>query len=312
MSEYLVTGGAGFIGSNLSRYLLASGKSVRVLDSFATGRAENLAGVESELDLIEGDVRDTDAVERAVRGIRYVCHLAALPSVARSVKDPLEADAVNIRGTINLLVAARDSGVERFVYSSSSSVYGDTPELPKHEAMRPAPLSPYAIQKLTGEHYTRVFHKLYGFRTYALRYFNVFGPRQNPGSDYAAVIPSFVTRVLSGEPPRIYGDGLQTRDFTYVDDVVRANVCCCETNADGGGIYNVACGSRISVLDLAHAVIGLVGASGMQPVHEDPQPGDVRDSQADSSRAQAELGWAPQVAFEEGLKKTVEWFRQHG
>lgn len=305
----LVTGGAGFIGSHVARFFAArDGCSVRVLDNLATGNRQNLVGLESDIEFVEGDIRDATAVAAAVDGVRYVLHLAALPSVPRSVADPVLANAANVVGTLNLLVAARDAGVERFVFSSSSSVYGDTPELPKREDMGTQPLSPYAVQKLTGEHYCRIFHSLYGLGTVALRYFNVFGPRQNLKSQYAAVIPLFVKALRIGQSPIIHGDGGQTRDFTFVEDVVRANAAACEAGSRAcGGVFNVACGRRISINELAERLNDIMGAD-CAAVHDDPAPGDVRDSQADISRAKETLGWAPTVSFDEGLARTIAWY----
>ena len=308
-SEFLVTGGGGFIGSNTVHTLVASGRSVRVLDNFSTGRRENLASVASKIDLVDGDLCQDDALKKAVAGVRYILHFAALPSVIRSVEDPRSTNHVNVTGTLNLLIAARDAGVERVVFSSSSSVYGNTATLPKRENMLPEPLSPYALSKLAGEHYGRMFHDLYGLRTFSLRYFNVFGPRQNPKSDYAAVIPLFVDALMHDRAPVIYGDGEQTRDFTYVDDVVAANLCCCHApDSASGGVYNVAWGRRTSVNELARTIASVLGKK-IEPVHKPARAGDVRDSQADSTRARELLGWKPGVTFEEGLKRTVEWFR---
>jgi nucleoside-diphosphate-sugar epimerase len=240
--------------------------------------------------------------------VRNVLHIAALPSVIRSVENPEETNDVNVGGTLSLLVAARDAGVKRFVFSSSSSVYGDTQVLPKQEDMKPMPLSPYAAQKLMGEHYCRLFHDLYGLETFALRYFNVFGPRQNPASQYAAVIPLFIDALKNGRAPVIYGDGGQTRDFTYVDDVVEANILCCAAPAGAaGGVYNVARGDRVSVNGLAEALMAIMGRN-IEPVHEAARPGDVRDSQADSTRARELLDWKPGTTFEEGLRRTVGFF----
>lgn len=306
--DYLVTGGAGFIGSNVVRRLVEDGASVRVLDNLATGRRENLRDLAGRFELMEGDIRDAGAVARAVEGVRHVLHLAALPSVVRSIEDPLTSNQVNACGTLRLLLACRDAGVERFVFSSSSSVYGDTPTLPKREDMTPMPLSPYAVQKLTGEHYCRIFFSLYGLKTFCLRYFNVFGPRQNPKSQYAAVIPLFIEAAREGRAPTIYGDGGQTRDFTYVDDVVAANRLCCRAPAEAaGGVYNVACGTRTSVLELARVIMGIMGRK-LDPRHEAARPGDVRDSQGDSTRARTLLGWEPQTDLETGLRRTVEFF----
>ncbi|HMO03237.1 MAG TPA: SDR family oxidoreductase [Kiritimatiellia bacterium] len=307
---YLVTGGAGFIGSNFVHRLAAEGRPVRVLDNFFSGRRENLAGLEDRIELIEGDLRDRATVARAVKDVRFVIHFGAMPSVIRSVEDPWSANDVNINGTLNLLLAARDAGVDRVVFSSSSSVYGNTPVLPKHEDMTPTPLSPYALHKLAGEHYLRMFHNLYGLKTYSLRYFNVFGPRQNPKSDYAAVIPLFINAVLNDRAPILHGDGGQTRDFTYVDDIVAANLACCDApEAAAGGVYNVAWGNRISIKELALLIARILGKN-IEPKHEPARAGDVRDSQADSSRAKAMIGWEPKVTFEEGLRRTIAWYQR--
>ncbi len=311
MPDYLVTGGAGFIGSNLVHRLVREGRSVRVLDNFATGRRENLAGLENKIDLREGDLRDAGFVRDTVNGAKNVIHFGALPSVQRSVEDPLTSNEVNVTGTLNLLIASRDAKVERFVFSSSSSVYGDTPTLPKREDMIPQPLSPYALSKLTGEHYCRIFHRLYGLQTFALRYFNVFGPRQNPKSQYAAVIPLFISALSRGEPCTVNGDGGQTRDFTFVDDVVEANLRCCTAPASAaGGVFNVAWGNRTSLLELIAMLSKIIGVN-IPSVHRPSRAGDVRDSQADSSRAQTQLGWTPAVTFEEGLRRTVAWLQEH-
>ena len=304
----LVTGGGGFIGSNLVRLLLREGVEVRVLDDFSTGNRKNLADLGASIDVIEGDLRDARAVERAVKGVQTIFHLAALPSVARSVEDPYTSNDVNVTGTLRLLLAARDHQVERFVFSSSSSVYGDTPVLPKREDMTPMPLSPYALQKLTGEHYCRLFLRLYGLRAYPLRYFNVYGPRQNPRSQYAAVIPLFVEAIRAGQSPVIYGDGGQTRDFTFVEDVARANFLCSSAPAEAAGQpMNVGCGGRISIRELAERLVAIMGSS-VKPVYKPPRAGDVRDSQADTSRARENIGWIPRAQLDEGLRRTVEWF----
>jgi len=306
--DYLVTGGAGFIGSNIVRHLVGEGASVRVLDDLSTGKLENIAELGNSIDFVEGDIRNTGAVQQAVSGVTNVLHVAALPSVPRSVEDPVTSNEVNVLGTLSLLVSSRDAGVRSFVFSSSSSVYGDTEELPKREDMIPNPLSPYAVQKLTGEHYCRVFRGLYGLRTFALRYFNVFGPRQDPQSQYAAVIPKFIDAIGKDEPPTIHGDGGQTRDFTYVDNIVAANISCCDAPDEAAGtVYNAARGDRISVNELAMLIMKRMGKN-IEPVHVESRPGDVRDSQADSSRAARALGWSAQVQFEEGLGKTVEYF----
>lgn len=310
---YLVTGGAGFIGSNLARALLDSGHRVRVLDNFLTGRRENLAGLRERFgaafELVEGDIRDQAAVRAAARGADYILHQGALPSVPRSVADPVLTNDINVGGTLSVLLAARDEKVKRVVFAASSSAYGDTPELPKRETMTPHPKSPYAAQKLMGEHYMRVFFELFGVETVSLRYFNVFGPRQDPKSTYAAVIPRFISAVLSGVPPVIYGDGRQTRDFTYIDNVVRANLLACEAPREAcGKVYNIACGERVSLLDILEILYRLAGRR-VPPVFEPPRPGDVRDSLADISRAREALGYEPAVPFAEGLEKTVAFFR---
>ncbi len=307
-AEYLVTGGAGFIGSNTVRYLLARGVRVRVLDDFSTGRRENLTGIEKDIEQIEGDIRDPAAARAAAQGVRFVLHMAAIPSVPRSISDPLTTSNVNIMGTLNMLLAARDAGVERFVLSSSSSVYGDTPVLPKHERMDPSPMSPYALSKLANEHQCRLFHELYGFKTYALRYFNVYGPRQNPKSQYAAVVPIFVEALRNGRAPTIYGDGEQTRDFTYVENVIEANLACCSAPDEAiGRVFNVGCGGRMTVNKLA-ASLGRALGSTIAPRFDAPRQGEVRDSQADISLAAKLLGWKPRIGVDEGLRKTVEWY----
>lgn len=310
---YLVTGGAGFIGSNLTEALLRRGARVRVFDNFLTGRRENLAGfAESYRDafeLVEGDLRDLDAVRASMAGVTFVLHQGALPSVPRSVADPVLSNAINVDGTLNVLVAARDAGVRRVVFAASSSAYGDTPELPKRESMTPNPLSPYAAQKLAGEHYLRIFHSVYGLETVALRYFNVFGPRQDPKSTYAAVIPAFVTAVLSGIPPVVHGDGGQTRDFTFVENVIQANLAACEAPAEAcGKVFNIACGERVSLLDILESIYGLAGKR-VAPRFDPPRAGDVRDSLADISLARRLLGYDPKVRFAEGLARAMEYYR---
>jgi UDP-glucose 4-epimerase len=300
----LVTGGAGFIGSHLVRRLVRDGDRVRVLDNLSTGRRENLAIVTCDIDLLEGDVRDPDAVARAMRGVDLIYHQAAVPSVPRSVADPRTTMEVGVTGTLNVLLAARDAGVRRVVYASSSSVYGDTPTMPKREHMAPRPLSPYAISKLTGEQLCGTFTRLYGLETVALRYFNVFGPLQDPDSAYAAVIPRFIAAVRSGHRPTVFGDGEQTRDFTYVDNVVEANLAAATVAGAAGGVYNIASGRSIGL----NRTLALVGELLGRPVtadYVDPRPGDIRHSLADITSARTVLGYEPLVSFEDGLARTV-------
>ena len=307
MARFLVTGGAGFIGSNLARALVARGDEVRVFDTFLTGRRENLADL-PDVEVVEGDVRDLDALRAAMRGVERVLHQAALPSVARSLLDPLASNAANVTGTLNVLVAARDAGVRRVVCASSSSVYGDTPTMPKVETMTPSPLSPYAVSKLSGEHYCAVFTRLFGVEAVALRYFNVFGPYQDPSSDYAAVIPKFIAILARGERPMIHGDGTQSRDFTFIDNVVQANLKAAEAPNVGGEVFNVACGARYSLLDLIAALNRIMRTS-IEPDFGEPRKGDVKHSLADIEKGRHLLGYEPSVTFEEGLERTVAWLR---
>ena len=308
MATYLITGGAGFIGSNIVAELVRRGERVRVLDNFATGRRENIAPYLSQVELIEGDLRHPETVREAVGGVDYVLHQGALPSVQRSIEDPLATNEVNAQGTLSLLIAARDAGVKRVVYASSSSIYGDSPTLPKAETMKPAPKSPYAASKLAGEHYCQVFHQVYGLETVCLRYFNVFGPNQDPTSEYSAVIPKFITAMLVGERPVIYGDGLQSRDFTFVVNVVEANLLAVDAEDAAGKVFNVACGKRYNLLELVEALNRILDTR-LTPMHAPPRPGDVRHSQADVSKARSILGYRVEVAFEEGLKRAVEWYK---
>jgi UDP-glucose 4-epimerase len=309
---YLVTGGAGFIGSHIAERLLADGHLVRVFDNLSSGKEENLSGLtgaSDRLELVRGDVRNPDQVRNAMREVEIVFHEAALGSVPRSVDDPVTTHQSNMTGTLNVLLAARDAGVRRLVYASSSSVYGVTPELPKKEDMTPQPLSPYALSKLAGEQYCSVFNHVYGFEAVGLRYFNIFGPRQDPESQYAAVIPKFVTAMLNGERPVVYGDGMQSRDFTYVDNVVEANLLASEAEGIAGQAFNVACGGRYTLLDLLGRLKKIVGSE-IEPVHDAARAGDVRDSQASIEEAQRSFGYRVVVGFEEGLRRTVEWYRK--
>ena len=306
--RFLVTGGAGFIGSNLVSALVRRGDAVTVLDDFSTGKRANLADVADRVTVIEGSITDLPTVQRATAGAEFVLHQAALASVQRSVDDPVASNRVNVDGTLNVLVAARDAGVRRVVYAASSSAYGDTEELPKHEGMPTRPLSPYALQKWVGEEYCRVFSALYGLDTIALRYFNVFGPRQDPQSHYAAVIPIFVTKLLAHTAPTIYGDGEQSRDFTYIDNVVAANLQACEGDAKGGQVVNIACGERYTLNELCRSLATLIGVD-LRPQYAPPRTGDVRHSMADVGRAAALLGWRAEVDFRTGLERTVAWYR---
>jgi nucleoside-diphosphate-sugar epimerase len=306
MSVYLVTGGSGFIGSHIVDALVSRGHVARVLDNFSTGKRGNLRSSIGQIELIEGDIRDPGAVRKAVTGVDYVLHQAALPSVPRSIKDPLATHEANATGTLNVLAASQEAGVKRVVYASSSSVYGDTRELPKREEMTPRPLSPYAASKLAGEVYCRAFCHSYGLETVCLRYFNVFGPRQDPESQYAAVIPRFICALLDGADVCIYGDGEQTRDFTYVGNVVQANLLAATAPQAAGRAYNIACGERTSLLSLLRLLGELTGRT-PNPVFEEARPGDVRDSLADVREAETRLGYAVSTSLEEGLRRTVRW-----
>jgi nucleoside-diphosphate-sugar epimerase len=307
VKRYLVTGGAGFIGSNLVEELLRRGQCVRVLDNFSTGKRENLASWKRDIEVMEGDVRSYHIVHEAMRGVDYVLHQAALPSVPRSIADPITTHEVNTNGTLNVLNAAKDLGVKKVVFASSSSIYGNSEELPKHEGMMPNPLSPYAVSKLTGEKYMQVFHLLYGLETVALRYFNVFGPRQDPSSQYAAVIPRFITSMRDGLRPVIFGDGEQSRDFTFVANVVDANLRACAVEGIGGEVMNTACHERITLNGLVRDINALLGSE-VAPVHDPPRLGDVRHSFAAIDHARRILGYEPIVPFIDGLKMTVDYF----
>jgi UDP-glucose 4-epimerase len=309
MSErlYLVTGGAGFIGSHIVERLVQDGHRVRVLDNLSTGKVANLETMAGQIEMVLGDVGDASTVKRAMEGVHVAFHEAALGSVPRSVEDPISTHRSNVDGTMNVLLAARDAGVRRVVYASSSSVYGETPELPKREEMPPEPLSPYALSKLVGEYYCSVFHRVYGVEAVSLRYFNIFGPRQDPNSQYSAVIPRFLTALIEGRPLVVYGDGRQTRDFTYVENVVEANLLAAEAEGAAGGVFNIACGGRYSLMELLAKLAELTGRQ-PSPIHEPSRAGDVRDSQASIERTRAGLGYRVSVGFEEGLRRTVEWY----
>lgn len=308
MALYLVTGGAGFIGSSLAEELLAKGERVRILDDFSTGRRSNVEGLRGNVEIIEGSIVDGEVVARAMKGVEVVFHQAAIPSVARSVENPPASMLANVQGTTMVLEAARHEGVRRVVFAASSSAYGDTPTLPKVETMMPAPLSPYAVSKLTCEQLHTVFSSLYGLETLSLRYFNVFGPRQDPTSQYAAVIPNFITAALEGKRPVVFGDGEQTRDFCYIDNTVAANLLGASTKTKlTGQVVNIACGERISLNQLL-AYIGEEAGRPLDPIYEPPRPGDVRDSLASIEAARALIGYEPKVRVREGLERTYAAF----
>jgi nucleoside-diphosphate-sugar epimerase len=305
--RYLVTGGTGFIGSNIVDELVRRGHSVVVLDNLSSGKESNLAGVRDKIQFIRGSITDLDQVRAACQGADYVLHLAARTSVPRSVMEPLETNAVNVDGTLNVLVAARDAKVRRVVFAGSSSVYGETPTLPKMESMMPAPISPYGVSKLTGEIYGQVFQRVYGLEFVSLRFFNVFGPRQDPGSPYSGVLSLFNTAVLEGTPPTIYGDGEQSRDFTYVANVVEANLLACEAKAAAGLVFNVGTGNCYT-LNQTLQLLARISGKPVQAKYAPPREGDIRDSQASIALAQEKLGYNPRVGFEEGLQHTWEWY----
>lgn len=314
MAHFLVTGGGGFIGSNLVQALLKRGDKTRVLDNFSTGHRENLnfpdlpADLVANLEVMEGDIGDMATCRKATDGVDHVLHQAAIPSVPRSVALPVESNIANIDGTLNLLVAARDAAVKRLVFASSSAVYGNAPGFPRQESIAPAPLSPYAVQKMTAEHYLRVFYELYGFETVSLRYFNVFGPRQDPNSEYAAVIPRFIKALVTGAQPTVYGDGEQSRDFTYVDNVVYGNLLAVEAPEAPGKTMNLACGGQQTLNQLLD-ILRRITDSATEALYTDPRPGDVRHSWANISLSEQTLNYKTQVPLEEGLSKTVAYFR---
>src|SRR3954465_5032303 len=307
MAHYLVTGGAGFIGSHLTEELVRRGHRVRVADSLVTGKRSNLDHI-GGVEFLEGDLADFAFAKKAVEGCQFVLHQAAIPSVPRSVQDPITSNIANVDATLNVLVAARDAGVKRLVFAASSSAYGDTPTLPKHEGMPTNPLSPYALQKVVGEQYLQMFTRLYGLETVSIRSFNVFGARQDPSSPYSGVISVFATALLENASPNIYGEGGQTRDFPYVANVVDGVLRACEAPGASGEIINVATGGRISLKTLFYAMREVVGGT-IEPTYSEPRQGDVRDSQADIRKAKELLGYEPTVSFEDGLRSTVEWYR---
>jgi nucleoside-diphosphate-sugar epimerase len=307
--RFLVTGGAGFIGSHIVRRLVAENHFVRVIDNFCTGNSERLRDVHAAIELIEGDLAKPNVCDRAVAGVDYVIHQAAIPSVQRSIRDPIGTNRANVTATLNLLESSRNEGVKRFVYAASSSAYGNTAVLPKHEAMPASPLSPYALQKFVGERYCKLYHELFGLETVCLRYFNVFGPAQDPNSEYSAVIPRFITRMLAQQPVTIFGDGEQSRDFTYIDNVVDANILSLQAKDAAGEVFNIGCGARFSLNQLVKELERILDLSA-QVDYSPTRPGDVRDSLADIEKARAILGYVPKISFENGLQYTVEAFRR--
>lgn len=311
MALYLITGIAGFIGSSIARALLERGERVRGIDNLSTGKQENLREIESRIEFHEADLLDLEAVRIACQGVDYLFHEAAIPSVPKSVKDPLGSNQANVDGTVNALVAARDAGVKRVVYAASSSAYGDTPTLPKHEGMIPNPISPYAVAKLASEYYMTSFYRCYGLETVSLRYFNIFGPRQDPSSPYSGVLAKFTTQMLRGEQPTIFGDGSQSRDFTYIDNAVEANLLAAEAPAAkvAGQVFNVATGTRADLNQTCKLLAQLTGYRGA-PRYAPEREGDIQHSLADISRAERALGYKPSVSFEEGLRRTVEWYKK--
>jgi len=306
--KVVVTGGAGFIGSNLAEYL-SNDNQVVVIDDLSTGHMENIKDLidDNKIDFIEGSVTDLEILQKTFKNIDYVFHEAAIPSVPRSIKDPVKTSNVSINGTLNVLLAARDCGVKKVVYASSSSVYGDTPTLPKKEEMNPNPLSPYAVSKLAAEYYCCVFTGIFHLPTVALRYFNVYGPRQDPSSEYAAVIPKFINKILNDSPPVVYGDGKQTRDFTFIDDVISANILAAESDATG--IFNAAGGKRITINDLAKTIMTLCNKN-LEIVYEEVRSGDIKHSLADNSKAKEQFGYIPRFDIKDGLKETIQWFQK--
>ena len=310
MERFLVTGGAGFIGSNICRKLVSQGCFVRVIDNLLTGKKSNLAGIIDQIEFIEADMGDEKIARPAMKDIDVVLHQGALPSVPRSVDDPATTHKHCLDATFTLLLAARDAGVKRFVYASSSSAYGDTPTLPKVETMPPRPLSPYAVGKLTGEYYCSVFYEVFGLETISLRYFNVFGPHQDPTSQYAAAIPAFVTAILKDKPPTVFGDGRQTRDFTYVDNVVEANLLAARAKQTKGEVLNIACGKAVTVNDTIAIINELLGKN-IEPIYTDPRPGDIKHSLADVTLAGKLLGFKLTIPFKQGLQKAIDWYREN-
>jgi nucleoside-diphosphate-sugar epimerase len=310
MEKFLVTGGAGFIGSNICRKLVSQGCFVRVVDNLLTGKKSNLASILDKIDFLEADMGDPKVVRSAMKDIDIVLHQGALPSVPRSVDDPAATHRHCVDATFTLLLAARDARIKRFVYASSSSAYGDTPTLPKVETMLPSPLSPYAVAKLVGEYYCSVFSGVFGLQTISLRYFNVFGPHQDPTSQYAAAIPAFVTAILKDKPPTIYGDGSQSRDFTYVDNVVEANLLAARAKQTAGEVINIACGQAVTVNEIIDMINEILGKK-VKPIYTASRPGDVKHSLADITLAKKLISFKPKISFRQGLEKSIDWYRKN-
>jgi len=310
MEKFLVTGGAGFIGSNICKELITQGCFVRVVDNLLTGKKSNLASIIDKVDFIQADMGDAEVAQSAMKDIDVVLHQGALPSVPRSVDEPAATHRHCVDATFTLLLAARDAGVKRFVYAASSSAYGDTPTLPKVETMTPMPLSPYAAAKLVGEYYCSVFYKVFGLETISLRYFNVFGPQQDPASQYAAAIPAFVTAILKDKPPTIYGDGEQSRDFTYVDNVIEANLLAARAKQTKGEVINVACGEAVTVNAIIDIINELLGKN-IKPIYTVPRPGDVKHSLADITLSNKLIGYKTKVPFKQGLQLAIDWYREN-
>ncbi len=310
MNRFLVTGGAGFIGSNIAAKLISQGCFVRVIDNLLTGKKSNLADIIDKIEFIEADMGDEEIARSAMKNIDVVLHQGALPSVPRSVDDPAETHRHCLDATFTLLLAARDAGIKRFVYASSSSAYGDTPTLPKVETMPPRPLSPYAVGKLAGEYYCSVFYEVFGLETISLRYFNVFGPHQDPTSQYAAAIPAFVTAILKDQQPTVFGDGRQTRDFTYVDNVVEANLLAATAEHTAGQVLNIACGKAVTVNETIDVINELLGKN-IKPLYTDPRPGDIKHSLADITLAEKLLAYKPTIPFKQGLQVAIDWYREN-
>lgn len=307
VKNFLVTGGAGFIGSNLVEALLKRGFKVRILDNFSSGKRGNIKEFINDIELIEGDIRSFHLVQQAVKGIDVILHQAALPSVPRSINDPITSNEVNVSGTLNILEAAKDAGVQKVVFASSSSVYGDNPELPKHENMIANPLSPYAVSKLAAEKYCKVFSRIYGLHTVALRYFNVFGPKQDPFSQYSAVIPKFITAIKNDKQPTIYGDGTQSRDFTYIENVIEANIIAATKECESGLSMNAACHGQVTLNELVDSINKILNKN-IKPIYTDSRPGDIKHSFAEISLIKEKLGFEPKVKFQEGLERTIKYY----